>query len=157
MGSGPLGKPSTAAPAFLLPFFPPGIELLPYSFSSLKWPADPKLSAIQDLFLPPSLKTSACSLIVLNTSVQFNLSVMSSICYIMGCSKPGFPVHRQLPELAQTHVHQVDDATQQFHLLSSPLPPAFNLSYHQGLLKLVSSTHQLAKIIEVQLQHRSFQ
>ena len=56
MGSGPLGKPSTAAPAFLLPFFPPGIELLPYSFSSLKWPADPKLSAIQDLFLPPSLK-----------------------------------------------------------------------------------------------------
>ena len=51
----------------LLTFSPPGIELLPYSFSSLKWPADPKLSAIQELFLPPSLKTSACSLFVLCT------------------------------------------------------------------------------------------
>ena len=127
MGSGPLGNPSTAAPAFLLPFFPPGVELLPYSFSSLKWPADPKLLTIQELFLPPSLNTSVCSLIVLCTSVQFNLSVMSTLCYIMGCSMPGFLVHHKLPELARTHVHQVGHATQQFHLLSSPLSPAFNL------------------------------
>ena len=51
--------------------------------------------------------------------------------YIMGCIMPGFPVHHQLPDIAQTHVHQVGDATQQFHLLSSPLPSAFNLSLHQ--------------------------
>ena len=52
----------------------------------------------------------------------------------MGCSMPGFPVHHQLPEIVQAHVNQVDDATQQFRLLSSPLSPAFNLSQHRGLL-----------------------
>ena len=51
----------------------------------------------------------------------------------MDCSTPGFPVHHWLPEIAQTHVHQVSDAIQQFHLLSSPYPPAFNLFQHQVL------------------------
>ena len=51
----------------------------------------------------------------------------------MDCSIPGFPVHYQHPELTQTHVHQVGDAVQPSHLLSSPCPPAFNLSQHQGL------------------------
>ena len=60
-------------------------------------------------------------------------------------------------ELTQTHVHWVGDAIQPSHPLSSPYPPAFNLSQHQGLFKWVSSLHQVAKVLEVQLQHQSFQ
>ena len=63
----------------------------------------------------------------------------------MDCSTPGLPVHHQLPELTQTHVHQVDDAIQLSHLLSSPSLPTFNLSQHQGLFKLVSSSHHWPK------------
>ena len=62
----------------------------------------------------------------------------------MDCSMPGSPVQHQLPELAQTHVHQVSDAIQPFHPLSSPSSPAFNLSQHQGLFQWVSSLHQVA-------------
>ena len=65
---------------------------------------------------------------------------------------PGFPVHNQLPELAQTHVHQVSDDMQPSHPLSSPSPPAFNLSQHQGLFQSVSSPHQEARVLEFQLQ-----
>ena len=75
----------------------------------------------------------------------------------MDCSTPGFPVHRQLPEFAQTHVHWVGDAIQPSHPLSSPSPPAFSLSQHQGLFQGVSSLHQVAKVLEFQLQHQSFQ
>ena len=63
------------------------------------------------------------------------------------CSMPAFPVQHQLPELAQTHVHQVSDAIQLYHPLSSPSPPTFNLSQHQGLFKWVSSSHKAAKIL----------
>ena len=63
----------------------------------------------------------------------------------MDCSMPGFPVHHQLPELAQTHVHWVSDAIQPSHSVSSPSPPAFNLSQCQGLFQWVSSSHQVAK------------
>ena len=63
----------------------------------------------------------------------------------------------QLPELTQTHVHQVGDAIQPPHPLSSPSPPAFNLSQHQGRFKWVSSSHQVAKVLELQLQHKCFQ
>ena len=75
----------------------------------------------------------------------------------MDCSMPGFPVHHQLPELAQTLVHLADDAIQPSHPLSSPSPPAFNLSQHQGLFQGVSSSYQVAKVLEFQLQHQSFQ
>ena len=75
----------------------------------------------------------------------------------MDCSTPGFPVHHQLPELAQTHVYQVGDAIYPSHPLSSPSPPAFNLSQHQGLFQGVSSLHQVARVLEFQLQHQSFQ
>ena len=75
----------------------------------------------------------------------------------MDCSMPGFPVHYQLPELAQTHVHQVSDAIQSSHPLSSPSPPAFNLSQHQVLFQWVSSSHQVAQVWAFQLQHQSFQ
>ena len=62
----------------------------------------------------------------------------------MACSTPGFPVHHQLLELAQTHVHWVSDAIQPSHPLSSPSPPAFRLSLHQGLFHWVRSSHQVA-------------
>ena len=70
---------------------------------------------------------------------------------------PGFPVHHQLPEPTQTHVHRVGDAIQPSHPLSSPFPPAFSLFQHQGLIQLVSSLQQVAKVLEFQLQHQSFQ
>jgi len=78
-------------------------------------------------------------------------------CDLTDRSAPGLPVLHQLPELAQTHVHRVSDATQPSHPLSSPSPPAPNLSQHQGLFQWVSSSHQVAKGLELQLQHRSFQ
>ena len=75
----------------------------------------------------------------------------------MDCSTPGFHVHHQLPEFTQTHVQRVGGAMQPSHPLSSPSPPAFNLSQHQGLFKCVSTSHQVAKVLEFQLQHQSFQ
>ena len=60
-------------------------------------------------------------------------------------------------ELAQTHIHRVSDATQPFHLLPSPFPPALNLSQHQGLCQWVGSSHQVARVLVFQLQHQSFQ
>ena len=75
----------------------------------------------------------------------------------MDCSTPAVPVHHQLPKLAQTHVLWVSDAIQPSHPLSSLSPPAFNLSQHQGLFQWVSSSHQVAKVLELQLQHQSFQ
>ena len=74
----------------------------------------------------------------------------------MDCSSPGFPVHHQLPELAQTHVYRVCDAIQPSHSLSPP-SPTFNLSQHQGLFQCVSSLPQVAQVLEFQLQHQSFQ
>ena len=70
---------------------------------------------------------------------------------------PDFLVHHQLSELAQTHVHWVCDVIQPFHPLSSPFPPAFNLFQYQGLFKWGSSSHEVAKELEIQLQHQSFQ
>ena len=68
-----------------------------------------------------------------------------TLCNPMDCSMSGFPVHHQLPELAQIHVHRVSDAIQHFHALSSPSGPAFNLSQHQGLFKWTSSAHRWPK------------
>ena len=81
-------------------------------------------------------------------SVQF-LSCLT-LCNPMDCSMTGFPVHHQLPEFTQTHVHWVGDAIQPFHPLSSP-SSAFNLSQHQGLFKWVSSSHQVAKVLSVNI------
>ena len=74
----------------------------------------------------------------------------------MDCSTPDFPVHHQHPEHALTHVHWVGYAIQPSHLLSSPSPPALNLSQHQGLFKWVSSSHQVDKVLEYHFQHQSF-
>ena len=90
-------------------------------------------------------------------SLQFSHSVMSDSCDPMNRSTPALPVHHQLPESTQTHVHRVGDAIQPSHPLSSLSPPALNLAQHQGLFKWVSSLHQVAKVLEFQLQHQSFQ
>ena len=75
----------------------------------------------------------------------------------MDCSIPGLPVHHQLPDFTQTHVHWVSDAIQPFHPLSYPSPSTFNHSQHQGLFKWVSSAHQVAKVLEFQVQNQCFQ
>ena len=89
-----------------------------------------------------------CSIIF--SSVQLLSHVW--LCDPMNCSTPGFPVHYQRPELTQTHVHWVSDTIQPSYSLSSPSLPAFNLSQHQGLFQGVSSLHQVAKVLEFQLQ-----
>ena len=92
---------------------------------------------------------------------MFRLSSVAQSCPIlcdpMNHSTPGLPVHHQLPEFTQTHIHQVSDAIQPSHPLSSPSPPAFNISQHQGLFQWVSSSHEVAKVLEFQLQHHSLQ
>ena len=86
-------------------------------------------------------------------SVQFSHSVVADTLQPMDCSTSGLHVHHQFLEFTHTHVHWVGDAIQPFHPLSSPSPPTFNLSQHQGLFKWVSSSHQVAKVLEFQLQH----
>ena len=92
-------------------------------------------------------------------SVQFSsvAQLGPTLCDPMNCSTPGLPVHHQLLEFTQTHVHQVGDGIQPSHPLSSPSPLALNLSQHQRLFQGVSSLHQVAKVLEFQLQHQTFQ
>ena len=92
----------------------------------------------------------------INISVQFTQSCLT-LRDPMDCSTPGFPVNHQFPELAQIHVHRVGDAIQPSYPLSSPSPPLFNCFQHQSLFQGVSSSHQVAKVLEFQLQHQSFQ
>ena len=91
------------------------------------------------------------------SSVQLSRSVISDPCDRMNHSMPGLPVHHQLLESIQTHVHRISDAIQPSHPLLSPYPPALNLAQHQGLFQWVSSSHQVAKGLEFQLQHQTFQ
>ena len=114
-----------------------------FHFSSIQWVSS--FSCLVDcaiaMFCPSSSFAQSCP----------------TLCGSMDCSMPGFPVHHQFLEPAQTHVHQVSDATQLSHPLPSPSPPTFNLSQHQDLFKWVSSSHQVTKVLEFQLQHQSFQ
>ena len=79
------------------------------------------------------------------------------LCDTMDCSMPALPVHHQLLEFTQIHVHWVSDDIQPSHPLSFPSPPTFNLSQHQGLFQWISSSHQVAKALEFEAQHQSFQ
>ena len=92
-------------------------------------------------------------------SVQFSsvAQLCPTLCDPMNHSMPGLPVHHQHPEFTQNHVHQVGDAIQPSHPLSSPSPPAPNPSQHQSLFQWVNSLHEVAKVLEFQLQHHSFQ
>ena len=96
---------------------------------------------------------------VLTSICQFSSVTQSclTLCNPMDSSAPGLPVLHQLPKPAQTHVHWVGDAIQSSYPLSFPSPPAFNLSQHQGLFQWVSSSHQVAKMLELQIQYQSFQ
>ena len=78
-----------------------------------------------------------------------------TLCDPMDCSTPGFSILHYLPGLAQTHVHWVDDAMQLSHPLSPASAPALNLFQHQGLFQKVASSHQVAKVLELELQHQS--
>ena len=86
-------------------------------------------------------------------SVQFSSVAQSclTLCDPMNHSTPGLPVHHQLPDFAQTHVHRVSDAIQPSHPVSSPSPPAPNRSQHQSLFQRVNSSHEVAKVLEFQL------
>ena len=113
-----------------------GLELLPLHHTATQWP----------------VSKSRVS------SVQVSSVVQSRpLCDPTDCSTPGSPVHHQLPEPTQTHAHRISDAIQPAHPLPSPSPPAFNPSQHQGLFHGVSSSHQVVKVLEFQLQHQSFQ
>ena len=106
--------------------YDPGIE-----------PASPELAG--------SFFTNSAIWETLNRFIQFPSVTQScpTLCHLMNRSTPGFPVHHQLTESAQTHVHWVSNAIQPPHPLSSPSPPALNLSQHQGLFQWVSSSHQV--------------
>ena len=101
---------------------------------------------------------SLCKLKIIWRCFQFSSVAQScpTLCDPMNRSTPGLPVHHQLPEFTQTHVHWVGDAIQPSYPLLSPSPPTFNHSQHQGLFKFVSSLHQVAKVLEFQLQQQSF-
>ena len=94
---------------------------------------------------------------LLNNASSVQLLSRVQLCNPMNRSMPGLPVHHQLPEFTQTHVHQVSDAIQPSHLLSSPSPPAPNPSQHQDLFQWVNSSHEVAKVLEFQIQCQSFQ
>ena len=106
------------------------------------WWHDPLISSHPKAISHQCMKTMNWHL------VQFSRSVVSDSLRPHGCSTPGLPVHHQLLEPTQTHVHWVSDAIQPSHPLSSPSPPALNLSQHQGFFKWVSSSHEVAKVLE---------
>ena len=109
-------------------------------------------------------RSTQMTVIFLHIDLRFQLDQFISvaqlcpmICDPLDCSTPGFPVHHQLQESTQTHVHRVGDALQPFHLLSAPSPTTFNLSQHESLFQLVSCLHQVVKVLELHLQYQSFQ
>ena len=101
----------------------------------------PNLHKIHKLILKEIVNLHVLSGLQYSSVTQSYLT----LCNLMDCSMPGFPVRHQLPELAQTHVHRVGDTIQPSHPLLPPSPPAFNLSQHQGFFQWVSSLHQVAK------------
>ena len=135
---------------------------------ALRWAIFMTLNKLLKLFEPQfphlwnkcnSTYHSGSSEFSVRCSVQFRSVAQScpTLCDSMNLSTPGLLVRHQLPESTQTHVHWVGDIIQPSHPLSSPSPPAFNPSKHQGLFQWVSSLHQVAKVLEFQLQHQSFQ
>ena len=126
---------ATAGPVFLLSIWLPG-----WGVGWIKWEIGIDIYALLH-------------------KVQFSSIPQScpTFCDPMNCSTPGLPVHHQLPESTQTHVHWFADAIQPSHPVSSPSPPALNLSQHQSLFQWVNSSHEVAKVLEFQLQHQSFQ
>ena len=104
-----------------------------------------------NIWLGPNITTNV--ILYIFSSFQFSSVAQScpTLCDPMNRSTPGLPVHHQLPEFTQTHVHRVGDAIQPSHPLSSPSPPAPNPSQHQSLFQGVSSLHEVAKVLKFQL------
>ena len=117
----------------------------------------PAIHCVHNSVLHVCVSTAALQIIpsVPSCSVQSFSHVW--LCNPMDCRMTGFPVHHQLSEFTQTHVHWVSDTIQPSNPLSFPSPPALSLSQHQGIFKWVSPSHQAAKVLEFQLQHQSFQ
>ena len=115
--------------------------------------------ALQADSLPTEPPGKPLLLLLFSPSAQFSSTAQlcPNLCDPMERSMPGLPVHHKLPEFTQTHVHWVGEAIQPSHPLLSPSPPAFKLSQHQGVFQWVDSLHQVAKALEFQLQHQSFQ
>ena len=123
-----------------------------------------KFASYSGTFLSPRvfcrvLFTSHSYYSVLFSSLQFSsvAQLCPTLCDPMNRSTPSLPVHHQPSEFTQTHAHRVGDAIQPSHPLSSPSPPVPNPSQHQGLFKWLNSSHEVAKVLEFQLQHQSFQ
>ena len=139
---------------------PASYSLIPFSSCLQSFPASGSFQISQ--FLPSggqSIGVSAsASVLLMNTqdwypSVQFSsvAQLCLTLCDSMNHSMPGLPVHHQLPEFTQTHVHRVSDAIQPSHPLSSPSLPVPNPSQNQGLFQWVNSSHEVAKVLEFQL------
>ena len=111
------------------------------------------LPQMLDLNYQPSLSISSFEIFHFSSITQCCLT----LCNPIDWGRLGFSVHHQLPEFAQTHIHWVSDAIQPSHPLSSPSRIAFNPSQHHSLFQWVSSSHQVAKVLKLQLQHQSFQ
>ena len=131
---------------------------LPLKFLSFKYHISQFIRHFRTIF---SLLTICNTNVTLHCRIQFSsvqrLSQVQLFALAMDGSMPGLPVHHQFLEFAQTHVHWVGDAIQPSQPLLSPSPPTFNLSQHQGLFQWANSSHEVAKVLEFQLQHQSFQ
>ena len=112
---------------------------------------------LKSLLQHHSSKASILPCSALNVTFSSVTQSYPTLCDPMNSSTAGLPVHQKLPESTQFHVHWVGDAIQTSHPLSSPSLPAFNLSQHQRLFKWVSSLQQVAKVLDFQLKHQSFQ
>ena len=121
------------------------------------WEKDITMKNMSKLWHSPASGT----LFSVTHAKALSISQFTQPCPTLGnpkdCSTPGFPVHHQLPELTQTHNLRVGDTIQPSHQLSSPSSPTFKLSQHQGLFRWVSSSLQVAKVLEFQPQRQSFQ
>ena len=118
------------------------------------------LAQIQEIVLLSLMKWKQRDLSLnMFSDIQFSSVAQScpNLCNPVNRSTPGFPVQHQLPEFTQTHIHRVSDAIQPSHPLPSPSPLSPNPSQHQGLFQWVNSSHEVAKVLEFQLQYHSFQ
>ena len=146
------------APSFCRDLPDPGIEPMYLASPALASGYFTTWEAL-NLFYKTQKDSQKMNLPLPKGKVQFSSVTQScpALCDPTDCRLPGLPDHHQLPEFTQTHAHWVGDAIQPSHPLSSPSPPAFNLCQHQGLFQWVSSSRQVAKVLEFQLQHQSFQ
>ena len=123
----------------------------PLQYSCLENPMAEEPGRLQSMGLQRVRHDWATFIFSFLFNVQFSCWVVSNSSWSHGPQHTRPPVHHQLLEFTQTHAHWVSNAIQSFHLLLYPSPPAFNLSQHQGLYKLISSLHRVAKVLEFQL------